>query len=74
MDEFEVDFSELTIYRVDENGNKEDLNSLGHPISTYGGLRHLAEDLYEAGAYNHSTRREILSAIDSRSEFLKGVK
>jgi len=74
MDTFEVDFTNLTIHRVSKNGDREDLNEFGCPVSTLGELRDLADDLYDCGAYNKRARDEIVDVIESQSEFLKSIK
>jgi len=70
VDSFKIDFDDLTIRRVDENGDSMDLNKYGYPVSTLSGLRNLADDLYDNGAYGRRVRNDIVEIIDSRSDFL----
>ena len=67
---FEVDFSDYTIYRLSSDGTRKDLNEYGYPVSTLSGLRNLADDLYDCGAYDSGVRASIVQEIDERARTL----
>lgn len=74
MEKFEVDFSEPTIYRIDGDGNRKDLNKHGTPIFDLEKLQDFADELYECGAFNKQVHISITNEIRSRLQYLQKVK